>query len=235
MDYIKRFAVDSFSERREVYTINNYLRHNLSTNTPFTRFLIASVDRNRDIFEVPIMLKDNCNIANKTFNSAVLVCNSRNSVETRRLATTILGRFINADNSDRLICVRTNKGDKYYGGKGIILDKDFNPILILTMRKEGSSIYPVCRISPRAITGSGIMENLIKNKIIPLYCSEDAVVNYINVGFNHERTASFKVKIIIEDCDYFITKPTVPKPSLCSDEAFHKFLSSNANYVVDEP
>lgn len=230
---INYFLIDSFSRRTILGAINNLRRHTLSDNTPFKRFLIAHKD-NDGAIEVPILLKDNISMRDCKFPSITLVCNTVNSVEVRRLASTIIRRFSDVSYEDRLICVRTNKGDKYYGCDGLILDKDFNPLLILTIRIKDNKIYPICRISPRAITGQGIMENLIKNKIIPTYCESTTLVNYIPIGYSSYELGSNKVSIIIDNCDYFVTSPTVPRPSLCTDDCFTKFLYDNAESMINE-
>ena len=231
---IKYFLVGSFSRRTLILrAIYDFRRHNLLDNTPFKRFLIAHKD-NDGAIEVPILLKDSVNISDCKFSSLTLVCNTFHSVEARRLASTIIRRFSNVSCEDRLACVRTNKGDKYYGCDGLILDKDFNPLLILTIRIKDNKIYPICRISPKAITGQGIIENLIKKKIIPICCEPTTLVSPMSIGHTLYELGSNRVSIIIDNCDYFVTSPTIPRPSLCTEEYFNKFLYDNAENMINE-
>ena len=84
-----------------------------------------------------------------------------------RTADSIMNIFFSRTNfNQRLQKITTNKGEVYYGGKGIILDKDFNILFLCTIvcrrmehrgRQVMSYYKPVIHVSPQVfLRGDGL-------------------------------------------------------------------------------
>lgn len=138
-----------------------------------------------------------------------------NNFIQRRQVSTILRDFMNINYSGSLASIVTNKGDKYYGGRSLILDKDFNVLYILCNNKDNTStLY----ISPDVFNNDGIIHKAILKTIIPYVAAEGYV------GYPRD-----KCNIVIdrEMCNSFIVKPKEPKVGSCIDEEIRKLLIDN--------
>lgn len=118
-------------------------------------------------------------------------------------------------------------GTIYYGGNGIILDKDFHPILMLTWKVQRRKVVsntdtdtpsfyryllvnPVMRISPRVFAKEDIIQRYIASKVlnigvdmnnITFRCPYNDLVSY---------KTSYRVEIIIDNFPFAITPVNTP-------------------------
>lgn len=151
--------------------------------------------------------------------------------------------------NERLKRVITPKGDEYYVGRGLILDKNMNPLLMCTSAaKRGKDLHdvstfdyikPICHIDPRVFdstNSSKPVEKGIISKLIPFY-SQNQIVTYPYAG-NYGRFRSlnndWKCKIIIDSLDKFFINPTKPSPAKCSHEALNDCLVNNIEDILQE-
>jgi hypothetical protein len=124
----------------------------------------------------------------------------------------------------------TSKGETYYGGKGILLNKDFKILLLCikryfknTTNKESYDLHnykEICYISDRVFenTEDFMSKNIIK-KIIPIF-----------------RTARYIAKpdiIINSSLDYWIGFPKKPKVDK-TDELLNNFCVENMEAIVED-
>lgn len=186
----------------------------------FPAFL--KIDISGDEFEIPYFLKD-AMIEAKASNCDSIIYNlihgltedGRRSI-TRRTITTILKSFSESGNrtATRITKVVTTKGLVYYGCKGLILDGNYNPLLIATIKaKKEDEIYkfsnPSCKISYRVFENSdNIVEKTIIKQAFPIY-GEHPVDYPLNNAFSSSRGSS-PVKISVEYLDHLVIKPNQP-------------------------
>lgn len=220
----------------------------LDSNNVFRRSLIIEV--NDDEVEIPV-------IAREHFESLVLekidyplavgtkriilpLYDNAPSQERRTFDSIIMQMFNNVGFGMRLQKITTNKGEVYYGGKGIIFDGSYAPLLLctLTARKvhteEGgnSMVYyrPVCHVSPKVFLESDklINKGIIK-KLIPFYTSKEVSFPNYKFGVNPE---SKKVKVVVDNFDKFFIEPIKPTPSATTNDALNECLIDNMDDIM---
>ena len=220
----------------------------LDSNNVFRRSLIIEV--NDDEVEIPV-------IAREHFESLVLekiyyplavgtkriilpLYDNAPSQERRTFDSIIVQMFNNVRFGMRLQKITTNKGEVYYGGKGIIFDESYAPLLLctLTARKvhteEGgnSMVYyrPVCHVSPKVFLESDklINKGIIK-KLIPFYTSKEVSFPNYRFGVNPE---SKKVKVVVDNFDKFFIEPIKPTPSAITNDALNECLIDNMDDIM---
>lgn len=226
----------------------------LTNSTIYDKFL--SVDISESQIEVPIFCREvvEASIYNKlqypNINnfSAIkeiivpLYCNTM--VQNKRTADSIIKEFFTRTNfGSRLQKVVTNKGEIYYGGKGIILDKDFTPLLIATLIGEkeivdGNTVFIYNRgtihVNPKVfLDTSGLISKSILKKVIPLYVSKTIRIN-TNSGFRSNLPISYTPQILIDDVSGWIKKVKLPTPSNCSNDILNQLLIDNIDDVLNQ-
>ena len=146
----------------------------------------------------------------------------------------------NVSYNDRLMKITTREGEIYYGSRGIILDEDYTPLLLCTLRAKVSEdnstvIYyrPVCHISPKVFLEPKkfVNKNIIR-KLIPCYINSSVnplVLTYLSFEDGIENR---KVKIVIGDLDKFFVKPIKPVPSDISNDALNTCLVDNIDDIM---
>lgn len=233
------------------YDRDSSLDYNLTfdEHNVFNRMLV--VDVLSDEVEVPMVAKavienvisDNLIHSYNTQKVVIpLYVNSRN--QSRRTADSIVNEFFSRTQfSNRLQRVTTNKGEIYYGNRGIILDKDFKPLILCSIVckkvEERGMVYmdyykPIIRISPEVFLGdTGLINKSILKKIIPFYLTHDVGRVYTYDGkFRSKIPENTKPQILIEDISRFIETPAIPNPNTCSNEALNKLLLDNIDDVL---
>lgn len=232
------------------YTNSVQLERELSldSNNVFRRSLI--IDVNDDEVEIPVIAREHFErlvsdkieypLAVGTKRIILPLYDNALSQERRTFDSIIMQMFNNVRFDMRLQKITTNKGEVYYGGKGIIFDEIYTPLLLctLTARKvhteEGgnSMVYyrPVCHVSPKVFLESDklINKGIIK-KLIPLYTSREvSFPNYI-FGSNPE---SRKVKVVVDNFDKFFIEPIKPILSANINDALNECLIDNMDDIM---
>lgn len=222
----------------------------LDSNNVFRRSLVIEV--NDDEVEIPVIAREHFEqlISNNMvyptimgIKRIILPLYDNAPSQERRTFDSIMGQlFTNVGYGERLQKITTSKGEVYYGGKGIIFDESYAPLLLctLTARKvhteEGGDnmVYyrPVCHVSPKVFLESDklINKGIIK-KLIPYYTSRD-----INFPRNNHRFISnpedWKVRVIVDNFDKFFVEPIKPTPSACSNDALNECLIDNIDDIM---
>lgn len=219
----------------------------LDSNNVFRRSLIIEVKD--DEVEIPVIAREHFEslVSEKINHPAVgtkriilPLYDNAPSQERRTFDSIIVQMFNNVRFDMRLQKITTNKGEVYYGGRGIIFDESYAPLLLctLTARKvhteEGgnSMVYyrPVCRVSPKVFLESNklINKGIIK-KLIPFYTSKEVSFPNYKFGVNPE---SKKVKVVVDNFDKFFIEPIKPTPSASINDALNECLIDNMDDIM---
>lgn len=138
--------------------------------------------------------------------------------------------------SDKLMKVMDGKDstNHYYGTHGLLLDKDFNPVMMMswvirrTYLEEDNSlsfgfVRPLLRIDPRVFMQKGnAMERYIANRIVPTALLISNVRRpYMNNNCFFEADdvhRNLQVKVEIDKCPFTLQKTDVPSISTTNEE-----------------
>ena len=222
----------------------------LDSNNVFRRSLVVEV--NDDEVEIPVIAREHFerlvsdNLIYPTImgiKKIILPLYNNTPDQERRTFDSIIGQlFTNVGYGKRLQKIITNKGEVYYGGKGIIFDESYAPLLLctLTARKvhtednDDTMVYyrPVCHVSPKVFLESDklINKGIIK-KLIPCYTSRDVNFPRNNYRFS-SNPESKRVKVIVDNFDKFFIEPIKPTPSTCSNDALNECLIDNIDDIM---
>ena len=250
MEFSIRFAhgvrsVFNSSDRNNPTQLEREL--SLDSNNVFRRSLIIEVN---DEIEIPVIAREHFeNLVLEKIDYPLAVGTKRiilplydnaSSQERRTFDSIIMQMFNNVGFNMRLQKITTSKDEVYYGGKGIIFDESYAPLLLctLTARKVhteesgNSMVYyrPVCHVSPKVFLESDklINKGIIK-KLIPFYTSEEVRFPDCMFGVNPE---SKKVKVVVDNFDKFFIEPIKPTPSATTNDALNKCLIDNMDDIM---
>ena len=240
---------------RSVFNSSNYdnqtaqleRKLSLDSNNVFRRSLIIEVNDEveipviaREHFENLVLEKINYPLAVGTKKIILPLYDNAPSQERRTFDSIIMQMFNNVRFDMRLQKITTSKDEVYYGGKGIIFDESYAPLLLctLTARKVhteesgNNMVYyrPVCHVSPKVFLESDklINKGIIK-KLIPFYTSEEVSFPNYMFGVNPE---SKKVKVVVDNFDKFFIEPIKPTPSAITNDALNECLIDNMDDIM---
>ena len=250
MEFSIRFAhgVRSVFNSSDCYNPTQLERElSLDSNNVFRRSLIIEVN---DEIEIPVIAREHFEdlvlekidypLAVGTKRIILPLYDNAPSQERRTFDSIIMQMFNNVRFGMRLQKITTSKDEVYYGGKGIIFDESYAPLLLCTLaarkvhtEESGNSMVyyrPVCHVSPKVFLESDklINKGIIK-KLIPFYTSEE--VNFPNhiFGVNPE---SKKVKVVVDNFDKFFIEPIKPTPSAITNDALNECLIDNMDDIM---
>lgn len=254
MEFSSRFAYNVMNVFNNNESDNpDMLEMNLSldSNNVFRRSLVIEV--NNDGVEIPVIARKHFetvvsgNLAYPTIMGVKKIIlplyDNAPSQERRTFDSIMVQLFSNVGYGKRLQKIITSKGEVYYGGKGIIFDESYTPLLLCTLTarnvhtEDNGNIMvyyrPVCHVSPKVFLESNklINKGIIK-KLIPCYTSRDANFprsNYDNFSNNPE---SRKVKVIVDNFDKFFVEPIKPTPSVITNDALNECLIDNIDDIM---
>lgn len=220
----------------------------LDSNNVFRRSLIIEV--NDDEVEIPVIARKHFEslvsekidypLAVRTKRIILPLYDNAPSQERRTFDSIIVQMFNNVRFDMRLQKITTNKGEVYYGGRGIIFDESYAPLLLCTLAarkvhtEEGSNsmVYyrPVCHVSPKVFLESDklINKGIIK-KLIPFYTNKE--VSFPNYKFD-VNPESKKVKVVVDNFDKFFIEPIKPTPSAITNDALNECLIDNMDDIM---
>ena len=250
MEFSIRFAhgvrsVFNSSDRNNPTQLEREL--SLDSNNVFRRSLIIEVNDEieipviaREHFEDLVLEKINYPLTVGTKRIILPLYDNASSQERRTFDSIIMQMFNNVRFDMRLQKITTSKGEVYYGGRGIIFDESYAPLLLCTLAarkvhtEEGgnSMVYyrPVCHVSPKVFLESDklINKGIIK-KLIPFYTSEEVRFPDCMFGVNPE---SKKVKVVVDNFDKFFIEPIKPTPSAITNDALNECLIDNMDDIM---
>ena len=250
MEFSIRFAhgVRSVFNSGDCYNPTQLERElSLDSNNVFRRSLIIEVN---DEIEIPVIAREHFeNLVLEKINYPLAVGTKRiilplydnaPSQERRTFDSIIMQMFNNVRFDMRLQKITTSKDEVYYGGKGIIFDESYAPLLLCTLaarkvhtEESGNSMVyyrPVCHVSPKVFLESDklINKGIIK-KLIPFYTSEEVRFPDCMFGVNPE---SKKVKVVVDNFDKFFIEPIKPTPSAITNDALNECLIDNMDDIM---
>lgn len=247
MEFKPRFVINVMS----VFSIGelgnpNHLEMNLSldSNNVFRRSLVIEV--NNGEVEVPVIARVHFEAMvsyNRGIKRVILPLYDNTSSQERRTFDSIISQlFTNVGYGKRLQKITTNKGEVYYGGKGIIFDESYTPLLLCTLiarsvhtEDNGNTMVyyrPVCHVSPKVFLEPDKLVNKgIIKKLIPCYISRDVTYLAGNYGFSSD-LEDRKVQVIVDNFDKFFIEPIKPTPSNCSNDALNECLIDNMDDIM---
>ena len=219
----------------------------LDSNNVFRKSLIIEVNDEveipviaREHFENLVLEKINYPLAVGTKKIILPLYDNAPSQERRTFDSIIMQMFNNVRFDMRLQKITTSKDEVYYGGKGIIFDESYAPLLLCTLaarkvhtEESGNSMVyyrPVCHVSPKVFLESDklINKGIIK-KLIPFYTSEEVRFPDCMFGVNPE---SKKVKVVVDNFDKFFIEPIKPTPSDTTNDALNECLIDNMDDIM---
>lgn len=226
-------------------------RHlSLDSNNVFRKSLVIEV--NNDEVEIPVIAREHFeelvsdNMTYPTIMGIKRVIlplyDNIPSQERSTFNSIITHLFTNVGYDQRLQKIITNKGEVCYGGKGIIFDEGYTPLLLCTLTARSvhtedngnTMVYyrPVCHVSPKVFLESDklINKGIIK-KLIPCYTNKDINPPRSNYNFS-SNLEDRKVKVIVDDFNKFFIEPIKPTPSACSNDALNECLIDNMDDIM---
>ena len=223
----------------------------LDSNNVFRRSLIIEV--NNDEVEIPVIARVHFekivsySISYPTITTGIKriilpLYDNTPSQERRTFDSIITQLFTNVRYGKRLQKIITNKGEVYYGGKGIIFDESYTPLLLCTLtarsvhtRDNGNTMVyyrPVCHVSPKVfLEPDKLINKGIIKKLIPCYTSKDVNSPLGNYKFSSDLEDK-KVKVIVDNFDKFFIEPIKPTPSTCSNDVLNDCLIDNMEDIM---
>ena len=154
----------------------------------------------------------------------------------KSISDSIIGQFLRTSiGSSRLTKVITNKGEIYYGGQGIILDKNMEPYLLYTVTvsnfETADRIAPTIvanavslnvRVSPKVFNMNNMISKHIVTKMIPALTYEGIPSNrFVNMKTDRPLTP----KVIIEDLSDWVKRPKMAEHPEVFNKDMKDFLS----------
>ena len=226
-------------------------RHlSLDSNNVFRKSLVIEV--NNDEVEIPVIAREHFEeLVSDNMDYPTIIGIKRiilplydntPSQERSTFNSIIAHLFTNVGYGQRLQKITTNKGEVCYGGKGIIFDESYTPLLLCTLTARSvhtedngnTMVYyrPVCHVSPKVFLESDklINKGIIK-KLIPYYTNRDINPPRSNYNFS-SNLEDRKVKVIVDDFNKFFIEPIKPTPSACSNDALNECLIDNMEDIM---
>ena len=226
-------------------------RHlSLDSNNVFRKSLVIEV--NNDEVEIPVIARVHFEklVSDNMAYPAIMgikriilpLYDNAPSQERSTFNSIIAHLFTNVGYGQRLQKITTNKGEVCYGGKGIIFDESYTPLLLCTLTARSvhtedngnTMVYyrPVCHVSPKVFLESNklINKGIIK-KLIPYYTNRDINPPRSNYNFS-SNLEDRKVKVIVDNFNKFFVEPIKPTPSACSNDALNECLIDNMDDIM---
>ena len=221
---------------------NNF--HNLQESPSFRKFL--QVDTSKESFEIPTIMTGDSLSDILEGSLLVLPLYVGKDIGIYRTSDSVVRHLITASYEDRLVKARTSSGLTFYGGKGLILNERFNPLLLCTFKChiEGISVggtppaFPSVIIDSRVVhvnpmvfldTTDLINKSIVK-KVIPYYLSNSP---HALISHSNWRVKSNELAVVIKDMNYMFSD--APK-GIVSDasvsDTLNTFLAENEHLLL---
>lgn len=230
---------------------NVYSCITLEDNKEFNRSLIIPVYKNKTFFIPSFGLSKSISFLDswihkkdtldyKNVEDACIGINLYSvTVSTIKTSSSIINTINKYNDNSHLVKIDTAKGYSYYGGKGIILDENWNVLMIagyhVSLKEDCESIIieePVCYISPKVFISKDIISKYIINTIIPFVVNNEIYTKNCGLLNNIVYTSTYsKVSIVVKSLDYLITEP-VPPVSYNEDDNIWNFLGENIDELT---
>lgn len=246
-DRFIRDAKDIFvaAEPSDSYVLRKEL--SLDSNNVFNRSLIVEINSNS--LEIPVIAKRHierkissaCVCQNVSNGRVILPLYNNADDAMGRSFNSIIRQFFSRTGYDkRLKKITTSKGEVYYGGRGIIFDESYTPLLLcvaagrikyIASDKINISYHDlICYVSPKVFlnTNNIINRGIIKH-LIPLYTTTRTSFCDFNSTLSIKDTT---VKVIVEDLDRFFIEPIRPFSVSNINDSLNECLINNMDDII---
>lgn len=251
-----RSVINTFSALNNLITSSFSEELSLENNNVFNRFLVTKVGG--DEIEVPVIARLTIE---KIISDTIFRHTGVSGIQTivlplyedcvpqykRTFDSSIRQFFVNTRYDAMLQKIVSNRGEVYYGSRGLILDDRYNPLImcVLKARKQVQEsntfkmayFRPVIYVNPIVFTEPNklINKGIIK-KLIPYYTTTRVLFPYsMHNGFCVDidnNQGSRKATVIVDNLDRFFVKPTAPKLQSCINESLNECLINNVDDVL---
>lgn len=186
-------------------------------NSIFNRMFVVKISNTKEFFipclDVKSIVDTIIKSENTSFDITIPIYSSMYT--TKRTADSILNTICNCPTLSPVAKVTTSKGLIYYGGNGLIFDKDWKPLCIggykaQVIEGEIHMLSKVCYIHPEVFISNDILEKAIIKKLIPFLTMHDTPRGLLSDS---------KATIIVKDCSNMISTaiPPINNSTLNSD------------------
>lgn len=152
----------------------------------------------------------------------------------------ITGNEVYKGGLTRFLC----KGDTYYGTNGIILDNNFNPILLTTITEKLSSTPTTLLnvnlyLHPKVFLLKSSIEKFLASKLVPCVLENGVTIRYPNRIIRNDLpritdSTNYAVSVIIEDfTSKFFYKTSEPLQDVDMNEDITTFLQNNVDQLMN--
>lgn len=229
---------------------NEGIRSDMVESPLFRGFL--TLDTNNDTFEIPsaFTTTDVSSFAKMGDNTPIKVFPLYVGYEFNSYSTgdAIIKKLMTTSFQARVAKIKTSKGEVYYGGKGMLFDKNFDPLILCTYKAHFDDTSGVAdrkvmfdekiiRVSPDVfIDQKSIVNKAILSKFIPFFLSIELSSRYSWV-YPRITDASFgsKPRIVVDYMHDIFSKSATPIPSDESESIrINKFLLENEHLISVE-
>lgn len=247
MQEFESLIMHMFSSANSIYSNLNTSFVSYDSNNIFNKYL--NIDLRGDVIESPIMCVDILEL--DLYNKLKVVPDVPDvdycvcplymggaDIQARTIRSILKTMLVTPENC-RLSAVTSAKGEKYYGGLGIIFDSTMTCILFCTVKYilEGTEIKmtdPVMYIHPKVFSSNGIVEKNIIKKIIPIVLEKGVALHSHRASniFNYEEGKDpyiYKAPRIVvsERANNFLSSPDVPILENFTNEKINEYLADN--------
>ena len=201
------------------------MNYSMSTEREITpRQLCINLSSPSNHLEIPdFYIRSFISLVRSGYDTAIFNLKALRPTVTRRLIKGALSDFMKSSMYRALASVHMVNGDTYYGLPGVIMDSEFNILMIMTFDieiKEDSVPFIFlnhnCRISPSVfLRQEKPIEKMIVKKVLP-YCASHIVTHAADTPYHNPRQliddGRKTIRILVEDINpYFIHSVTPPK------------------------
>lgn len=219
---------------------NSACTANVVNNTSFGKFCV--IDLTKDTLEVPLFIRGivEYNLRNDRRNELVVNLHPGRTHYYSSTEPMLKALFNYSYLGEGLAKVTTNKGQTYYGDKGLILDSQYNPLFLVTAIYEKEEIptstlgYDITGINiyihPLVFEETGILHKAIIKSILPFYLREPTYIKINSYGANRKLVTP---KYLIENVSpKFFVNPISPSVQTCSNEALNQTLIDHIDDII---
>lgn len=223
---LKFFDQKNFTPQQYVGGDNPDIRVNSHNFNPV---FIRAVNKPNGIVEIPSVIRDfdSEDTMNGNNIGEVVAPLSVISSQSRRTTDSMLKYFFLSTRYTNILGLRkavTSKGEVYYGAPGLILDKNFNPVIIgvyiLSKDRTYSERFErnILKIDPKVFSSNGFLEKAIIKKLIPFYTSHSI--------------DGKTVKVEVDNISQYVVKPNIPGANI--QESMKELLSVYKDEILTD-
>lgn len=171
--------------------------------------------------------------------------------ENKRTFNSIFRTLLSSNYNSRLVKVKTSKGEIYYGAPGIVLDEEYNVLLLMAMKatlEEHNLLYhePILYINPSVFINKDLVSKNIISNIVPYFIENkvnliDSSINYEHIKYKDGLVSStsiifqprLSVGIEIKDMTSIcISLPETPTVNSINKNNINSFLIEESNTLM---